>query len=133
MQRKILMMCLLTIVLGISGCTQQIDEKESSMAPTGYPEGEIQREYVYYDDTLYVYSDSCRASLPENCELAGEVLIVDNMNLPQEDFAAARLAVGDEVYTVTDQELLYVKTGEERYERFVPEIEENVKDYYTQK
>ena len=51
---------------------------------------------------------------------------------PQEDFHAARLTVGNEVYAVTDENLLYVKTGEERFERFVPETDENVQDYDSQ-
>ena len=120
-KKKVLLLCLMIVLVGICGCGQQSEENESSIAPTGYPDGEIQRKYVYYDDTLYVYSDRAVKSLPENCELVGKVLSVDNINLPQEDFGAARLVVGDEVYAVTDEELLYVKVGEEWFGRFVPE------------
>lgn len=122
-QRKVLIVCLMIVLMGICGCGQQTGEKESSTAPTGYPSGEVQREYVYYEDTLYVYADRYETSLPENCELVGEVLSVDNTKLPQEDFQASRLKVGNEVYAVTDENILYVKAGEERFECFEPENE----------
>ena len=68
--------------------------------PTGYPDGDVQRPFLYCCQTLYVYQDEqlYPGDLPANCRRIGTVAAVDNTVLPSGDFAAAHLDAGTELY-----------------------------------
>ena len=68
--------------------------------PTGYPTGQLQQEFVFYSGNVYVYAVSYVESLPEDYVKVGEILSVDNQNMPSSDFQAANLKVGEAVYSV---------------------------------
>lgn len=96
------------IIFFIGWGTQSKDTPPEITAPTG----EIQREYVFYQGNLYVYQSSGTQTLPEGCELVGEILAVDNTKLPAEELHASRLSVGREVYSVGERGELYVDMGD---------------------
>lgn len=87
------------------------------LVPTGYPDGEIQRPYLYCNGTLYVYCAEVQTDLPQDAELIGEVRSVDNLHLPSEEFAASRLDVGDKVYKTEHLGGLIVEEND-RFARF---------------
>ena len=78
---------------------------KEELVPTGYPSGEVQRPFLVYHGTLYVYADELleHTALPLNCSEIGRIASVDNKNMPQEDFAASRMDVGTVLYS-TDEE-----------------------------
>lgn len=82
-----------------------------AVTPTGYPDGEIQVPCFRYDGGIYWHVDVTTKPLPEEYKNVGSINKIDNINLPSEDFAAARLEIGMEVYAVPGEnnEVLYVK------------------------
>ena len=99
-------------------------ETDSSESPTGYSSGRLQREFLYYKGTVYVYAASYVKTLPDHYLKVGEILSVDNENMPTSDFQAANLEIGEEVYTFEGSETatdmyIIVKRSEDRFEKFV--------------
>lgn len=99
--------------------TQEITTAENSgnEQPTGYPSGEVQRLYVFYNDKLYVYNDN-KLSLSEDeitqiyegYEMVGTIQKISNQEMPDEQLEASRCEVGLNVYAnqnKTDEILLY--------------------------
>ena len=104
---------------------------ETLISETGYPDGEIQRQMLFYKGTLYVYNgDLIRYSLPDNhLILIGKVISENNHTVPQKDFHSSRIAEGKEIYAYeggdytpsqSDKNVLWVKEGSERYIGLVP-------------
>ena len=91
----LLLLCLLALCL--CGTAVGCDEE---LAPTGYPSGEVQRPFLYYHDTLYVYVDTLLepTQLPLDPVQIGVIETVDNKNMPETDFAASRMDVGTKLY-----------------------------------
>lgn len=99
--------------------TKEITTTENSgdEQPTGYPSGEVQRLYVFYNDKLYVYDDNKLsisedkiAEIYEGYELVGNIQKISNQEMPDEQLEASRCEVGLNVYAnenKTDEILLY--------------------------
>ena len=109
MKRKIIIVaaaviCLVAIVVFAGN-------EKPAVTPTGYPDGEIQVPCFRYDGGVYWHVDVTTKPLPEEYKNVGSINKIDNINLPSEDFAAARLETGMEVYAVPGEknEVLYVK------------------------
>ena len=99
--------------------TQEITTTENSgdEQPTGYPSGEVQRLYVFYNDKLYVYDDNKLsisedkiAEIYEGYELVGNIQKISNQEMPDEQLEASRCEAGLNVYAnenKADEILLY--------------------------
>lgn len=99
---------------------QKSQAEPSAPLPSGYPSGEIQKPYVFYQGTVYAYSLSAAIStIPEQAELIGKVTKVDNTAIPDEELEASRLEVGDSVYAVNDK--LLVEQDRSVFLWFTPE------------
>ena len=73
--------------------------KEEPTTPTGYPSGELQQPQIMYDGLLYYYfATGFDEPLPDGYECVGEVVEVDNVNIPQNDFHGARVELMQEIY-----------------------------------
>lgn len=79
-----------------------------------FPEGEIQAVLLYVNGRLYVRSETAMDhSISEDWPLLGTVKEVDNRKEPAEDFHAAHLPVGTEIYEIPrNPSAIYVKDSE---------------------
>ena len=104
----------LVLVALVACFVRSAPRNEKNLSPTGYPTGELQRSYLFYEGKLYIYSDqTTRNGLPESYKKVGAVESVDNKSYPHKDFVASRLPLGLEIYAqskgaITD---LYVSTN----------------------
>ena len=106
-------------------CVTTESEEEK---PTGYASDEIQAELIFVNDRLYVnapvYADDDDISndghLPTGYERVGEVTHVENKEEPDQDYEAAHVEIGTEIYVnASEPEYIYVKyTDPEHYRRF---------------
>ena len=121
--KKVILIVLTIMCLVFTSCSVFIS-RETSETPTGYPVEQLQREFVFFNGKVYVYADSCLASLPEHYVKVGVVQSVDNVNLPTSDYQAAHLEIGNEIYTFKGTETstdmyIIVKRSHDRFEKFV--------------
>ena len=82
--RKALVIAACAVLL-LGGITYASGIKKTPMEhtePTGYPTGQLQQEFVFYSGNVYVYAVSYVESLPEDYVKVGEILSVDNQNMP---------------------------------------------------
>ena len=93
---------------------------EPDVTPTGYPNGEVQRQFLFYNGTLYVFINEGIRALPEGWQEVGTVKSVDNKARPAEEFAATRLEVGMKVFAKEGTDLLYVQEAEHEFGKFEP-------------
>ena len=93
--------------------------KEEPTTPTGYPSGELQQPHIMYDGLLYYYfATGFDEPLPDGYECVGEVVEVDNVNIPQNDFHGARVELMQEIYVLPGiHDTIYVKY-DDGYARF---------------
>lgn len=79
-----------------------------------FPEGEIQAVLLYANGRLYVRSETAMDhSISEDWPLLGTVKEVDNRKEPAENFHAAHLPVGTEIYEIPrNPSAIYVKDSE---------------------
>lgn len=96
-----------------------------AITPTGYPDGEIQRQTLYYKGTLYQYNGTLivQGISSEHPVLLGKVINENNLILPKDDFHSSRIEVGKEVYSFGDMDILWVKEAENRYIGLEPVVE----------
>ena len=101
--------------------------------PTGYPSGQMQREYLYYNGVVWVYdtsgfnsTDKRVSELPEGATYVGEVLFEDPYEIPDEDFHSAHIKVGRKIYISAEEDTLYIEYRGEKtvFYRYVPSDEE---------
>lgn len=75
---------------------------EDTMESTGYPSGEVQKEYVMVNDTLYSYGGKTLETLEQIEEkgfvYVGKVAICDNEKIPEANFSAAQIEPGTKIY-----------------------------------
>lgn len=83
--------------------------EETTQKPTGREEGNIQKEYVYYNGTLYEYSRLLSSLTKENIgEIYSEYVSVGkiqnmvNTEVPSVEYQAANYDVGSEIYANAD-------------------------------
>ena len=114
--------------LGLSACENakasgpsQRSEAEQTTKPSGFADGNVQREYVFVNNQLFVYDDDYQETLPSDLELLGTVQQSDGTKLPDSELAAANVSVGASVYGPkgASGDYLYVQISDTRYERFV--------------
>ena len=114
--------------LGLSACEDakasgpsQRSEAEQSTKPSGFADGNVQREYVFVNNQLFVYDDDYQETLPSDLELLGTVRQSDGAKLPDSELAAANVPVGAKVYAPAAEpgDQIYVQISDTRYERFV--------------
>lgn len=81
---------------------------------TGYEDGSVQRVYLYFDSSLYVFNDSLEtitsdefADKYKEYELAGKIDKIDNQNVPDENLEASRIEKGMSVYKKGDSVVIY--------------------------
>ena len=106
------------ITLGLSclllfGCqaAHKIGPESSALTPTGYASEEVQQPSLFYDGALYLYN-ATGFDLPkeDGWELLGQVISVNNLEWPAEDFIGTHLNVGQEIYwKPSEPQKLYVK------------------------
>ena len=115
-------------VIGVSALT--INIVNSANGPTGHPSGEIQREFLFHDGTLFIYEGDYTNNLPTNATEVGKIKRIDNKSVPQEEMVASRLEVGLNVFSieVEGSKNLVVKINDSRYETFIP-FEGNLADW----
>ena len=58
---------------------------EETVMPTGYPDGELQKEYIFWNGNLYTYDVVLVKNLPEDAYKIGEVVKEDTINYPDEN------------------------------------------------
>ena len=95
----------------LSGCQNSAKTalESSTLTPTGYASEEVQRISVFYDGSLY---NATGFDLPkeDRWELLGQVVSVNNLEWPSEDFAGTHLNIGQEIYwEPSEPQKLYVK------------------------
>lgn len=106
----------------IGGSALAMNLVNSANGPTGHPEGEIQREFLFHDGTLFIYEGDYTKNLPTNATEVGKIKRIDNKSIPQEEMVASRLEAGLNVYSIGSKgsKKLVVKINDSRYETFVP-------------
>ena len=102
-------MFLLTGTMFLCACGNDESEKM-----TGYPSGEVQKEYVMVNDAIYCYSGKTQESLEQIEEKgyakAGEISICDNTKIPEANFTAAQIDEGTIIYVrEKDEEYIYLE------------------------
>ncbi|MBE6616981.1 MAG: hypothetical protein E7627_03410 [Ruminococcaceae bacterium] len=105
--------------------TPSSNETEEKVG-TGFPSGQIQREYIYYDGVVWVYDSYTPNAqklkvLPDGYTLVGQTLIEDSYEIPSEDFHTAHVEPGRNVYASSLGDALYIELKDGTYYRFVPE------------
>ena len=91
---------------------------EETVMPTGYPDGELQKEYIFWNGNLYTYDVVLVKNLPEDAYKIGEVVKEDTINYPDENLEASHIEVGVAVYAEKSGQYLYVEKSDNGYERF---------------
>ena len=82
-------------VLLSSGVLSNNDQDSSQ---TGYPDGTVQRQYLFYHGTRYIYAGEQWKGDPKELTEAGTVLKVDNEHLPDEEGEVSRMSQGEKYY-----------------------------------
>ena len=78
----------------------------SIIVPTGFPSGEVQREFLFYNGTLYVYGYEYYIDVNEEeisnkwdgYKYVGKVEKTSDTKTPNEEFEAAHLNIGASIY-----------------------------------
>lgn len=84
-----------------------------AMTPTGYPQGEIQRMLLYWNERIYTNTGDKVDKLSSAAVPVGIVGTVDNKQLPNKNMMATQLPLGTKVYRVPGVEGLFVKVSED--------------------
>lgn len=95
-----------------------LPSSEETVMPTGYPDGTLQKEYIFWNGKLYTYDTIFVKDLPEDVYKVGEITKEDTINYPDEDLEASHVNIGVAVYAEKSGQYLYVKTSATGYERF---------------
>lgn len=87
--------------------------QSDAMTPTGYPQGEIQRILLYWNERIYTPAGEKVDKLSVVAVPLGIVGTVDNKQLPNKNMMATQLPLGTEVYRIPNVEGLFVKVSED--------------------
>ncbi len=89
-------------------------EDESEESPTGYPNGQEQQIYAYYNDALYYYENlSTTSTLPDDAVNVGTAIITTE--LPDSDLEVSCMPEGTEIYYSEAKDKIYLTTDGEEY------------------
>ena len=102
-------MIFLTSMMFLCACGNDESEKM-----TGYPSGEVQKEYVMVNNVLYCYEGKTQESVKQIEEKGyikvGEISICDNTKIPEANFTAAQIDEGTIIYVrEKDEEYIYLE------------------------
>ena len=105
---------LLACIIMLTGCAADGSDGESLsgtvLSPTGYPSGEIQRQYVMVNGNSYIGAVGNKTTLPDGYILYGSIATEQNTELPKNDLEGVHVSVGTEVYYNPDEtEKVYCK------------------------
>ena len=105
---------LLACTIMLTGCAPDGSAGESVsdpvLSPTGYPSGEIQRQYVMVNGNSYIGTGGNKTTLPDGYILYGSIATEQNVELPKNDLEGVHVSVGTEVYYKPDEtEKVYCK------------------------
>ena len=93
--------------------TPKTTTAETTLTPTGYPSGEIQRQTVFVDGVLYLRDDGFslngKTFEDSSAEFLGYTVSEDNLNFPDEHLEASRTAVGSAVYRKSENEIYVIE------------------------
>lgn len=105
--------------------TEPEDTEPTELNQTGYPAGNVQREFIFLDGRLFVYADDFRTSLPSTYFFYGTVQTSDGTIIPYIEFDAANVPEGTELYVSVNENFtrVYAKISENRFELFVPYVQ----------
>ena len=98
-----IVVCLLFLLL-LSACS------DSAFRETGYPSGEVQNTFLFYNGQLWGPSVTVK-ELPAGYSDTARVISVNNRQKPTTELAAAHLEVGSAVYTDSKGTDVYVESG----------------------
>ncbi len=97
--KKIFLLCVAMLMVVLAGC------ENSQQKPTGYENGNVQNMYVYYNDTLYIYtghnnniSESEITNIYKNYVEVGSIEKRSDKEKPNEELEAANIEKGTAVY-----------------------------------
>lgn len=104
------------------GSNTSTDSSADSTTPalTGYPDGQVQRMFVFVNGTLYVSADEApRSDLPAGFVEIGQVSVNDVHNVPAEELHAAHIEVGSAVYAADGEDAVYVAETSGKFRKYV--------------
>ncbi len=118
--RKIVFLLIIGIIF-TTGCAAKstanngTGTKQTTESPTGYPTGELQQEYLFYNGTLYVSSDKVSPAnseedvlaLYEGYESVGEIKTISNVDYPDSEFEGSHFSNGDKIYALDDKVVVF--------------------------
>ncbi|MCI8388609.1 MAG: hypothetical protein HFE63_09115 [Clostridiales bacterium] len=126
--RIYMLLSALFIIFALPSCGIHSDVSTN----TGYPSGQIQREMLYYDGSVWgrdFYGDDNYGSgryldeLPSGYTLVGEITSEDSYNIPAVDFQSAHIKVGVKVYASDENsDYIYLEDSDKtkiHYDRFL--------------
>ena len=94
---------------------------------TGFPDGEVQIPCLFINNQLYSLvpgQANKREKNDQNWILIGTVTNENNLHLPQENGAAARISPGSEIFQEASKNILWVRLSDGWYWKFIPDSEQ---------
>ena len=96
----------------------------SAVAPTGYPKGQVQRQFVFYRGVLWcrdTNDGSMKDQVPAGFTETAAIVKNDNYKVPTEELFSAQMAEGLKIYSAEQYpRTIYIEEAENRYQRYVP-------------
>ncbi|MBE6616980.1 MAG: hypothetical protein E7627_03405 [Ruminococcaceae bacterium] len=93
---------------------------------TGFPSGQLQKEYIFYGGVVWTYdmyntAEQKLKELPKDFTFIGQTLLEDPYVMPSEDFHTAHIEPGKDVYISTAGDAIYIELKKGIYYRYIPE------------
>ena len=96
----------------------------SSVTPTGYPRGQVQRQLLFYRGVLWgrdTDDGSMKTQVPDGFTEAAAIAKNDNFKAPAEELCSAQMAEGLKIFAAEAYpRTIYVEEAENRYQRYEP-------------
>ena len=92
---------------------------------TGFPSGQLQEEYIFYDGVVWTYdmyntAEQKLKELPKDFAFIGQTLLEDPYVMPSEDFHTAHIEPGKDVYISPEGDAIYIELKRCEYRKFIP-------------
>ena len=109
---------------GVQKVKKAESTSEAALQPTGYPTGEVQRIFLYFENQLWVPEFDVEAIsevLPDSYVYVSYIMEINNQEVPAKELTAAHLSEGTEIYR-SEQEpgRIIVRETENRFHRYIP-------------